>query len=161
MPHDEFLSGQTLKAGELSIPAASVYRDSNQSIPDNVFTRVDYTQVLYDHGSNFDVPNSRFVAPRAGLIQASFLALWDRPGIVADSNKAGAVFKNGVFYKETSQNPFESTGEWFTEWGTATVEVVTNDFVEIHVFQNTGGTMEIFGSREQQWAEFNYIGVGG
>lgn len=160
MPHDDLLAGQTLKAANLSLPAASVFRAANQTnIANNVFTRVDFDSILYDHGDNFVIATSRFVCPRDGIVAVNSTVVFDvSSATAAGESSALDVFKNGADYKRGSQLPFTAASAHHgIPLGGVDVDVVTNDFLEIHVFQNTGGTRTLLGDAALIWATFRYV----
>ena len=83
----------------------------------------------YDPGSNFNISNSRFTAPVAGLYH------FDANGFLTFASSTymfAMLYKNGVEYASGAFSYFNSAGGWGSSVA-ADIPLAANDYVELFV----------------------------
>lgn len=113
-------------------PAFSAFRNANQSISSNTWTKVQFNNEDFDTNNNFDsTTNYRFTPTVAGYYQLNFY--WAN-GSNSTYNYA-AFYKNGSLYKLTINN-----GSGATSGGISSVIYFngSTDYVEAYVYSDFG-----------------------
>ena len=124
------VTGTAMVSGNM--PAFSAYRNSNQSINSNTWTKVQFNNEDFDTNNNFDsTTNYRFTPTVAGYYQISFY--WAN-GSGSTYNYA-SIYKNGSAFKTNIGNGSGGVGAGIS------VLVYFNgstDYVEAYVFSDFG-----------------------
>lgn len=132
-------------------PAFSAFGNTLTSITNNTFTKINFNTEEFDTNSNF--ASSRFTPTVEGYYKITTSVAGPASGlgvIQVNIHKNGAAFKAGV------QVPNVAT---YGAYLVATALIYCNgstDFIEIYVFQNTGGTVT-GGSNSQDFAFSGFL----
>lgn len=115
-------------------------RTSNQSLPNATFTKVLFDSKDYDYGNNFDLVNSRFIAPSAGLYELSGYINQD----VGTGARAVTIYKNGSPL-ETIANVAGISGSGFSNAIPLShkFSLLAGEYLEVYAYQDSGGTTNI------------------
>jgi len=140
----EIYTGSTWVVGGLNAPYAQIGRSTDQSIPNSTLTAVLWTTEVSDsHSGHSTVTNtSRYTATVAGLYQVSCSLPWD-------PNATGV---REMFFRvnNTTSTPGDraqaSTVATIMTSSTRLLRLAVNDYVEVVVWQNSGGALNISSS---------------
>jgi len=89
--------------GAAAAPAFSVYLTGNQSVTNNVFTKVTFNTETFDTNNNFDsTTNYRFTPTVAGYYQINGTIMFGGVGMTLGGTY---IYKNGAAYKNAAQVP--------------------------------------------------------
>ena len=142
-----------LVVGAAAAPAFSAYRQSSQSVTQNVFTKIALNTENFDTNNNFDsTTNYRFTPTVAGYYQ--FNALISLTGTVTTTQFVGVIAKNGstILQRHFDVNPSASLSANAITNMTASELYYMNgstDYVELYVYYYLG-TSTISGSNGYQ-----------
>jgi hypothetical protein len=130
----------------------------NASLPDSTFTKVRYTQDIFDLAGLYDNSSSaRMTAVRHGVwdftASAQFDALADQKTAALQIKQNGtSVIAEVDTYTSGSQSPI-------VQVRSGPVELVAGDYVEVYAYQNSGGALDLLGNVHTLWFRGNEIGV--
>ncbi len=133
-------------------PSFSAHRNGvNQSIPDAVYTKVEFDTEEFDTNSNYDdSTNYRFTPTVAKKYPLS--AAVHVPGLNEGDEIRIAIYKNGVIYKERRMEVGSVTWNGNIEISLSTVDANgTTDYFEVYVYQNLGVATNLSGSSVISW----------
>lgn len=145
--------------GGNNTPSFSASMSANQSIGDNIQTKVQFNTEEYDTDSNYDTSNYRFTPTTSGkyLIGAFGYITTD----TASNYDSGSlyIYKNGSLLVESSMNMGNNFPEAMTSNITAVIDFNgSTDYVEIYARVNTtGGTNNIRGTRYSRFWGYKII----
>lgn len=131
------LGGTMMASG--SMPAFSAYATGTQSISNGTITKIQYNTEEWDTNSCYDnATNYRFTPNVAGYYQVNAATSWaGGTGVVYTS-----IYKNGAQNKTTQVGIIGSivniTGVSATVYLNG-----SSDYIEIYVYQNTGGSLNM------------------
>jgi len=113
----------------------SVHKNgSNQSIPNNTYTKVTFSTEEFDIGGYFDTTNSRFTPP-AGYYS------FNASGLLLASSDTHVIvlslYKNGADYKRSSHNRASGTGSIGIDVN-CLAKVNGTDYFELYIYQDNG-----------------------
>jgi len=154
-------SGVTVAGAMANTPAFKAYISSGQSIPNATKTKVTFQTEMYDTDNAYDnSTNYRFTPQTAGKY---FFAVRIRFETSATNNAQYWIAKNG----DTSVNTLPTViyGNDFdmayhVEFLSGTLELNgSSDYVEVYVFQPSGGAVDISASFTSSFEGFKLIGV--
>lgn len=134
----------------LATSGFSVYASAGTySIPDSAWTKVQLNSETYDLGGEFDsTTNYRFTAAATGKYLITAAAIMT--SLASGKLFQIAIYKNGVIYKQDGK---QSAGNSFTYSSiSAMIDLTAGDYVEIFVFQDSGGALNISGGSSVIWA---------
>lgn len=139
-------------AFKLNTVRCLVYRSSVQSIPNNAFTAIGFNLEAFDESSIHDnvTNNSRLTIP-AGYTRAMLFA---QIGFAANATgrRTAQFFKNGVSTVTVPMSASVAVNS-ATELTTFQIismplNVVAGDYLELAVYQNSGGNLDFSGGNE-------------
>jgi len=128
--------------------SAGVYRTTNQSIPNATNTNVIFDTEAFDNGDMVDLGtnNERVTIPFAGRYQVSF-------SVEFASNATGrrriVLRKNGVSGGAGVMQAIDvaASGVNDTEiGGSRLLNLAANDYLELEIYQDSGGALDILGN---------------
>ena len=148
-----------------SAPAFSGAQARNttlQNITNNTETAVIFDTEMFDSGSYWATGNNtRFTVPSTGKYSISVNMLFNyNPA----ANVTAKIYKNGSFLYQNDRLSFSSPSNCNGAYigRTSLVDLTANDYVEIFVNQNSGGTQAIQGNNSEtgsmQWS-ITYLGA--
>lgn len=112
-----------------------------QTIPTGVTTKVELNAEVFDEHNEFDpAVNYRFTATVAGYYLIASAILWQT--VTEGAAYRIYIKKNGAEVLYQAGAP--STEDFFSNIVAGGVYLAANDFVEVHVNQNTGGNDDVF-----------------
>jgi hypothetical protein len=116
------------------------FRDgTNQSIPNNSWTKVEFNTEDYDSLGEYDsVTNYRFTAQNAGYY---FIGTVLAFATNTTGMRKAAIKKNASYAQEVSQLPV--AGERAMVNGATILYLAAGDYVEIEAFQDSGASLDI------------------
>lgn len=144
--------GLTFTASKLVMPSyvgCRAYNDGTQSIPNNVSTAITFAQEEWDttaiHSTSSNT--SQFVVPAgyAGKWRATWHVGYPTNATgsrISFIRKNGNPAANSAVIGSGSQQPGSSVSNWDVH-GTATVDLIVGDYIELLVFQNSGGALAV------------------
>lgn len=118
-----------------TIPACSATLSGVQSIPNNTVTRIAFDTKSYDNLSELDIVTNkgRYTATNAGIYDIRATTEW----VSAPTAATIGIYKNGsttyTFFNNTAQSASVS----------GVIKLVATDYIEIAVFQNSGGAINL------------------
>ena len=124
--------------------SCSVHRNNlNQSISDNLETKIQFTTEEYDTNNDFDTTNYKFTPTVAG----KYLLVLSCTFLVASGTGLGMVYirKNGSTYKKVAETIL-STSVQARANGTVLVTANGTDYFEMYVYQDSGSSLNVGGS---------------
>ena len=132
----------------------SVHKNgSNQSIPNNTYTKVTFSTEEFDIGGYFDTTNSRFTPP-AGYYS------FNASGLLLASSDTHIIvlslYKNGVSYKLGPYNRASGTGSIGAGINCLAAANGT-DYFELYIFQDNG-TQNLSGAATNSYFMGHRIG---
>jgi len=119
-----------------------------QTIPNGTDTKVTFDTKDWDPNTCFDLGNNRFVVPEAGKYLCVAEAHYETP--VGDKPYAIGIRKNGNWWDYRRINP--PTADSHTLGISAIVDCAANDYLEVFVWQGSGGNDDI--STGSMWTFF-------
>lgn len=125
-------------------PAAAVYRNTAQSIPNNTVTPISWLGAGAQTDTFWVVGSPTRLTCPAGLGGKYLAVATPIYDINATGARLSAIYKNGVLH----HSPMNSGGHasWYTSHQVlAVVDLVPGDYVECDVFQTSGGALNIRG----------------
>ena len=126
-----------------SAEGARIQLNAAQSIPNNALTIITFDTEVYDDNDYIDIGGNatRITVPSDGDYLFVVYAQFDTS---ATGYRQVRLLKNGATSLEPQRiNPISSTLTAFT--ATFTVRLVTSDYVELQVFQDSGGPLNFSG----------------
>jgi hypothetical protein len=133
-----------------------------QNITNNTETACIFDTEIFDSGSYWATGNNtRFTVPSTGKYSISVNILFNyNPA----ANVTAKIYKNGSFLYQNDRLGFSSPSNCNAAYigRTSLVDLAANDYVEIFVNQNSGGTQAIQGNNSEvgsmQWS-ITYLGA--
>lgn len=116
----------------------SVTRSSAQSIPDSTITKIQWNSVTSDTDSHFDSTNYRWVSKGTGTIDV--MAQMQLNTTSSTGYREVMIYKNGSHIR-SKLLPQTSTVQVSVDVQVLGVSVSVGDYIEIYVYQNTGGAV--------------------
>lgn len=142
-----------------SYAGVRAYRTANQSIATATYTAIAFTAESFDTDTFHDnsTNNTRFTVTTAGKYRITPAVRWT-------SNTTGfrvvAVRKNGV---ATNLLHSSSPGlaQNHSQTGSVTLDLAANDYVEVYVYQDSGGNLSVIGDADggMTYVELDFLGV--
>lgn len=134
----------------IGLPKFSAHKNgvAQTNIPSGVYTKVTFETELYDVGSKYDAPNSRWTPGIIGVVHIDACIRW-----TASVDQAAArifVALNGDNYKG---NVLYSPGTVATSSSVSVDIPITaiTDYIEINVNQTTGVNQDLSGTASLGW----------
>jgi hypothetical protein len=127
------------------MPCVYVYNSAGQSIPNNTVTALTFDSEMFDQAGGASAAHhstgsntSRLTALYDGIYQVSGGCQWATTS--ATGNRSMFLYKNGATVYD-GHNVAGSTAVAVSNKISALVDLQTNDYVEIKVLQNSGGSL--------------------
>ena len=130
-----------LVVGATAAPAFSAYAGSAQTIADGTFTKLQFNTKTFDTATCFNTTNYRFTPTVAGYYQ--FNGAWYCS--VSSGQIISGMYKNGTLYQMAAVGA-SSQGVVIPVSSLISMNGST-DYVELYVYQNSGGTFNTIGNR--------------
>ena len=143
-------------AGGSTFVGASVSNSTTQSIANNTHTAVTWDTEEFDtdafHSTSSNTSRFTIPAGKGGKYLFNCSVRWDNNG---SSDRILEIYKNGTIFAALDV----VTGNYPGYMVSRTLSLVATDYVELYVYQNSGGsrTLELGGIRG--WAELLYLGA--
>jgi hypothetical protein len=142
------------------IISARYSTNAGQSITNNSVTIIDYEDKSYDdHGCVTTGASWKFTCPRAGRVKINAEAtLASNAGWAVGESAYLSVFKSGVEY---GRGPYDSpaTATLVVDLSVNdTVDVLAGDYLDIRIFQLSGGTIALDTTSVKNYVSINYVG---
>jgi len=136
------------RAGNLAIdgPAFSAYSTVGVSCANTTFTKQTYDVEVFDTNNNF--ASSRFTPTVAGYYQINAGTVF---GVVASGICFIDIYKNGAEFARGSLTFFTSGINPSCVVSSVIYFNGSTDYVEIYVYQNSGGSLSTFGGQPFQY----------
>lgn len=153
-----FVNGDPLPASDLNTyvsdnltallnpPSAKVYRTADQSIAASTVTAVLFTAEYWDTASLHSTSSntSRLTAPIAGLYVVTWFVRMGPFTLTSNHYSAVQVRVNGAVVDESLYVLYSSMSTNYSEGsGATTLKLSASDYVELHVYQNTGSAADV------------------
>ena len=140
---------------------AQIY-DSNAttSISNNTSTAITFNSEVLDtntfHSTSSNTSRMTIPAGKAGKYLVVGSVIFQN---AANGTRRFDIFKNGSSYARTQNFGDASEQGWVTI--NTTMDLAVADYVELYVFQNSGGSLSIYGGSapQQAWFNITYLGV--
>jgi Tfp pilus assembly protein FimT len=139
--------------GLQNTPIFQVYKSADQSIPNATFTTVTFDTEQYDTGSAF--ASNTFTAPETGYYYIYSQLVWS--GSTNSNYSLNRLMKNG--------NPVNWNAFFQTEdsggYGGRIIYLSSSDTVTVQCYQDSGGSLSLRGSGEDecQFGGYKLIGA--
>ena len=153
-----FIKGAGAAAGGSSFVGANVYKSSATTIGNATWTNVPYEAENFDTTSFHDnsTNNTRMTIPTGKdgkyLVTANLSFDSNASGIRASMiRKNGADYTKGVWIGAFSESA--------SLVASATLDLVAGDYVEMQVFQNSGGNLNLQGNSQANQFSIVYLGA--
>jgi hypothetical protein len=132
------------------VVAAVLQKNATQSVPTNTDTKVVYQNIVNDTHGAWDSTNNRYVAPVSGFY--SFSAAIEYASAIGQVRLN--VRKNGVQLRQL--NAMDGATVYGTA-GSSTVFLNAGDYLEIFVFQGSGGSVNLGASGSANYFSINRL----
>ncbi len=122
-------------------PCAKAYLSADQSnLDQNTWIRVTFNTESYDVGSNFDLVNSRFVAPITGYYQVNACVVWEWGDMTIDTAYRAAIYINDI--PRAQHITHASLEELLCNSISNVMYVEAEQRVEIYVYHSAGDNLQ-------------------
>jgi len=115
---------------------ARVHLSNEQTIPNNTFTKVELDTEDYDGLGEFNTTTHRFTAQQAGYYQVNVSVMFNTTN--TNTYYHAILYKNGTSYAWSTSNA-ATTFDRLTLSISDVVYLAANDFLEVYVYQQSGG----------------------
>jgi hypothetical protein len=126
--------------GGTNTPSFQAYMNGNQTISNASYNKLEMDAEVYDSDGKYDTSNYRFTPTVAGKYW-----VWGKFRYDDNSDIDSAImafYKNGsIFVKTTGFQTYVTTIQM-----AYTIELDTDDYIEIYAYQNSGGNSTINGN---------------
>lgn len=151
-------SSDIISGGEGRVVAARASLAATQSIADSTQVKVNWDTEDYDTHAVMDIAtNDRWTCPVAGKYTVKSLIEFSAN---ATGQRAVTLYKNGSAYAELGNIPQATAGASARVGGSTDIDLVAGDYLEIFVFQNSGGSLSI-GTNGVQFSHISISRVAG
>lgn len=134
----------TLQNGIQSVKAKAYINTTQDNLTDNAYTKVLLNTEVYDTGSNFDIANSRFVAPVTGYYQVNANVNYINP--IANKRYGSVIYVNGASAKFSAVSIGSDTGVIYSPVS-ALLYVEAGQYIELYAWVFCGAnTVDVYGS---------------
>jgi hypothetical protein len=149
-------TGLKWAAASVAFSGVSVTRTSNQSIPNNTTTKINFDSENYDTDSYHDnsTNNTRLTIPSGKSGKYSINYIFSFNGFNGNINIG--FYKNNAFYTLTDVFNTASTTNYWTS-GAFTLNLTAGDYLEMTFYQNSGGSLDVRGTDTQ--VQMTYLGA--
>ena len=131
------VSGGTLT----NTPAFRVYKNANQSIANNTFTKVTFQVEDYDTDNAF--ASDKFTVPSGKAGKYAFQYGGWFGGVVDNKVIAFRLYKNGSFLNLTYTQSTISANHVPVVNGVSSLDLAVGDYVELYIVQDTGSSQDL------------------
>lgn len=154
------VSGPTAIAASETV-AAEYSTAAGQSIPDAAETIVNFgTRSIDTHGSVSTGASWRFVAPTPGIFRVSaHVGFVDSAAWTAGEGIQLDLYKNGSRFRVLRWKEVEASGTLIVAAnGSGLIRLSAGDYIDIRVYQNTGGALSLISSSDWNHVSIEKIG---
>lgn len=147
-------SAQTISTTE-EVSAGYTTASAN-SISSGAQTIIDFGTKEYDtHNAVTTGAAWKFTVPIAGRYRVSCYVMLDTQSFAVDDKVSLSIFKNGAEVKSLKYNELQASVTTYVDaGGTSTLNLVAGDYIDLRVFQNSGGARTLITN-----AVFNYVNI--
>ena len=144
-------------AGAAAFAGASVYNSADQTIPPATYTAVVWNSEYYDTDAFHDnsTNTSRMTIPAGKAGKYSVYGLIQCDGGSTNSRSI-QIYKNGAMYSVAATTP---SGAYPSLQISGVLDLVATDYVEIYVFQSTGGSVTFYKTGGTGIFNLTYLGA--
>lgn len=149
-------AGTAYQDGEMQRPMVSAFRAAVQSVPNTTYTAVTLDSEEFDTHAMHDtaVNPSRLVAPFAGKYRVTYFVQWAPH---ATGIRTGRVRVNATLLKNLPlMQGFAADENSMT--GSFTAELAKGDYVELEVYQSSGGALDMRGGANANMFQLERVG---
>lgn len=137
---------------------ARVHRSATQSIGDSAWTAVAWTAEDYDtHAFHDNATNNTRMTVPAGYGGKYWIAGEAAFAAALVSQRYVRIYKNGATALSIGQGYSTNTVNVYMQTQTE-VELAAGDYVELQVFQDTGGNLNVLGDTHDTWFAIRKVG---
>jgi hypothetical protein len=160
-PNPGLAAGIVAPSNFATIPSVRVRRTIDQSIADNTNTTIQFNSEAFDTAAMHDntTNNTRLTAPIAGKYLVTGNVTW--AASVADRRLIEFSKTSGITTTVVAQNavhPVQIASIPTVQGLTTVIDMAAGDYVELAVFQKTGGALNVAASNEQPNFTLSWIG---
>lgn len=143
-----------------SFVGCSVYMSADQNITNNALQALNWNTEYFDTDAfhSTSTNTSRFTVPsgKAGKYQINGFIWW---GANTTGVRDAQIYKNGSAISYGSQIPAAGTATAISNTLSYTTDLAVGDYIEIFVYQNSGGTITAGGGTLSSSITFQYLGA--
>lgn len=159
-PNPGLAAGIVTPSNFATIPSVRVRRTIDQSIADNTNTVIQFNSEAFDTAAMHDntTNNTRLTAPVAGKYLVTGNVAWAASGVdrrLIEFSKTSGVTQTTV--AENTVDPVQTAVTTIQGLSTV-VDMAGGDYVELAVFQHTGGALNVAQDNEQPNFTLSWIG---
>jgi len=142
-----------------SLPHVRATRPTAQSIPNATETTVIYNTEEYDDDSEYNPSTGIFTAKRDGRLRVTASCLFAQSSAFGGTERAElTLVVNGSPYARLGRKShFTGANCFIGLGGSTTVEVNEGDALKITVYQNSGGSRNLYGAPKHNWVCFDWL----
>ncbi|MDH4566191.1 hypothetical protein E8E95_05820 [Pseudomonas sp. BN414] len=122
----------------------SAAKTATQSIAGAAFTKITFGSEEFDEGSGFDLPNSRFIAPRAGDYQLNANATFLTTAV--NDIFMLRFYKNGTAVRHAGYVTTPVSSAFITAVGAAMIRLAAGDVIELYAYNGQGTARDVTGT---------------
>ena len=130
-----------LTTQDFNKPAFRVYKNANQSIANNAWTKVTFQVEDYDTDNAF--ASDKFTVPSGKAGKYAFQYGGWFGGAVDNKVIAFRLYKNGSFQNLTYTQSTISTSHVPVVNGVSSLDLAVGDYVELYIIQDTGSSQDL------------------
>ena len=148
-------------AGGDNTPSFSAYLSANQTVPDNVYTKVDFDTEHWDSDGAYDTASNRFTVPTGAagkyVISVIMKGTWT---VAVRVDYPIVIYKNGSGIHHISTNWSADTLRYSANF-TWVIDLSEGDYIEPYTIHADTGTDNEWssGANASQWSGFKLTGV--
>ena len=134
-------------------------RKAAQSIPNDANTIVKYNETTYDNSGEYNGTTGNFTAKEAGYYLISAKILFNSVEWAGGKEVNLKIFKNGVTYSSIYEDFAQTTSTRYRfASGVDTIYLAEDDYFNIRIYHNQGGTVDIYGSEVYNSLSVDFLG---
>lgn len=141
-------------------PMFSVYLSSDQSIPDNAYTKANINTVLIDNKSAYDTSNYKYVVPETGIYQLNLLVILDAVENGTIVTNYTDIYVNGSRRFFSQKIPYSGNSRVETHVFSVIDSLTVNDELEIYVLSNPNDSTDTKLKGTKEYSQFSGYRIG-
>ncbi len=137
---------------------AEVNQGVAQAIANNASNLLNFETIESDQAASFTVGvGSKYTVPVTGRYLVTAMAMYAGAPAVSNNNEM-LLMRNGTEMKRLFNSTWAAAAANPQVGGSVVVRLTAADYLQLSLFQNTGGSINTFGSGLYTWAQFTYLG---